>query len=208
MHKARVAGLEWDEIEWLNGSLASLLAQPGEPLKLRYGRGTNPGEVAACEFCSALRIGEFEIRERIGRPTHVFVALLVEASIHGNPPDLAFGLQPSEGDWQGRDHTFLLALFTEVARRGTYGITNLSRIERPVPQRRHHRLAEFFDLLVRDAEIARGVHFWFAEWLPNLEPQRKIRCRQDIRTAASRRQLVDFGRCYRSVDRFAREAGT
>ena len=54
----------------------------------------------------------------------------------------------------------------------------------------------------------RSVYFWFAEWLPNFEPQRKIRCLQDIRSAASRRQLVDFGRCYVGVDRFAREAGT
>jgi hypothetical protein len=60
------------------------------------------------------------------------------------------------------------------------------------PQRRHHRVAESFDLPVRDAEIARSVYFWFAAWLPNFEPQRKIRCRQDIRSAASRRQLVDF----------------
>jgi hypothetical protein len=57
----------------------------------------------------------------------------------------------SEGDWQGCD---FFAFFTEVARRGTYGITNLPRIERLVPQRRHHRVAESFDLPVRDAEIA------------------------------------------------------
>ena len=83
----------------------------------------------AREFGGALVVGQLEFGQRIGRPAHVLVALLIDSPIDGHAPDLALGLQPAEGHGQSGDHALLLASVSEVARRAADQIADLRRIE-------------------------------------------------------------------------------
>ena len=207
VHKPGAVGFEGDELKRREGGFAGLLTQAGDGLELGERGRADPREVAAGKFTEAFFSRKGEFLERIGGPQDLVVALLVEASVDGDPANLAFSLKQTEGEGQGGCHPFLLAIFAEIAGGGADGVADFGGIEGAVLEGGEDGHGELFDFGVSDAELAGRVPFGFAEGLAEFEADGVVGGREDVGAAASGGKFVDFGGGDGVVNGFAREAG-
>ena len=117
-------------------------------------------------------------------------------------------MQPAEGERERRRDALLLAFVAEVARRlagcvangvGIEGVTAIEGIE--------DGALELRDLLLRHAELRRDFHRRGGGILTDLETEREVMRRQDVRASPSRRQLVNCELRCRGIGRLPSRAG-